>query len=204
MNKKPLLIYLHGLNSAPQSTKAQQVQSYVESNRLDMEYWIPKLPHWPEEVRALLLDKVLPQAHLRPIYILGSSLGGFIGTWLQDHIYRVTEIICPKLVLINPAAQPFELFESYLGPQENLYTGEQWELTMAHVDQLKMMDVKNPLHPKNIFLLVQKGDETLDYRQAIEKYKGCLHIVQDGGSHSFDNFSKVLPDIFSFLADEVI
>ncbi|WP_263080787.1 esterase [Endozoicomonas sp. Mp262] len=204
MNKKPLLIYLHGLNSAPQSTKAQLVKDYIDSNRLDIEYWIPRLPHWPEEIRSLILDTLLPQIHLRPVYIIGSSLGGFLGTWLQDHIYRVTETICPKLVLINPAARPFELFENYLGTQENLYTGERWELTINHVKQLRAMEVKNVLNPKAIFLLAQKGDETIDYRQAVEKYQGCQRMIQEGGSHTFDNFSGVLPDIFSFLADRVI
>lgn len=202
MNSQPLLIYLHGLNSAPQSAKAQQVKDYIQNHALDIECWIPQLSHWPEEIKTLLKDRVQPDANHRPIYIIGSSLGGFLGTWLQQHIYQLTDQrYCPKLVLLNPAAQPFSLIEKYLGMQQNTYTGEIWELTWTHVEQLRTMTISRLADPNAIFLLLQKGDQTLDYRHALKKYRGCRHLIEDGGSHAFENFPRVLPAIFSFFAE---
>ncbi|MDB2384424.1 esterase [Endozoicomonas sp.] len=199
MKKNPLLIYLHGLNSAPQSEKAQRVKNYIEAQSLAVDYWIPKLPHWPKHVRTCLLGRILPEAKQRPILIIGSSLGGFFGTWLQAYLQNHRPKSKPRLVLVNPAAEPFRLFENYLGPQQNTYTSEHWELTMKHVEQLRAMEVKILFHPESRLLLAQTGDETLDYQLAMKKYAGSPHIIQEGGSHAFDHFDTVLPDIFSFL-----
>ena len=194
-----LLVYLHGLNSAPKSAKAQRVKRYIETQPLAIDCLIPKLPHWPEQVRDSLLATVLPEAGKRPVFIIGSSLGGFFGTWLQAYLQKHRPESTPRLVLVNPAAEPFHLFENYLGPQQNTYTGECWELTMSHVEQLRTMEVKTLSHPESRLLVVQTGDETLDYQLAVRKYDGSPSIIQEGGSHAFDHFDAVLPDIFSFL-----
>ena len=199
MNNNPLLVYLHGLNSAPQSEKAQCVQRYINTNALALEAWIPLLPTWPDEVKTLLLDTLLPEATVRPVYMIGSSLGGFFGTWLQAQLHEAFPGRRHPLAVVNPAAQPFELFEQYLGPQQNTYTGEQWELTHEHADQLRTMVVDELSKAEDILLLAQTGDETLDYRQAVARYAGAHHIIEEGGSHAFDHFDRVLPKVFEFL-----
>ncbi len=201
MNNTPLLVYLHGLNSAPQSEKAQSVEHYVHSQRLTVETWMPLLPHWPDEVKALLQENILTVAAQRPILIIGSSLGGFFGTWLQAQLQEAFPDRRHPLVVINPAAQPFDLFEHYLGPQENTYTGEKWELTTAHVRQLRTMAVDHLKKPEDILLLAQTGDETLDYRQAVIRYAGAHHIIEEGGSHAFDHFDRLLPRVFNFCSE---
>ena len=42
-----------------------------------------------------------------------------------------------KTALINPAVRPYEGLRAYLGPQKNLYTGEAYELTTRHLDELQ-------------------------------------------------------------------
>ncbi|MGZ5095484.1 MAG: YqiA/YcfP family alpha/beta fold hydrolase [Burkholderiales bacterium] len=48
---------------------------------------------------------------------------------------------------------------AYLGPQSNPYTGESYELTQAHFDELRSLAVARPSMPDRYFLLVQAGDE---------------------------------------------
>jgi hypothetical protein len=60
-----------------------------------------------------------------------------------------------------------------------------------------MKDKKN-----NYLVMVQTGDEVLDYQQAVEKYQYCRLLVQEGGDHSFIDFDKSLPTIFEFFQFE--
>jgi predicted esterase YcpF (UPF0227 family) len=48
---------------------------------------------------------------------------------------------------------------------------------------------------------VQTGDELLDYRQAVEKYRGARQVVIEGGDHRFRNFSDYVPMILEFAAE---
>ena len=47
--------------------------------------------------------------------------------------------------------------------------------------------------------MVQKGDEVLDYQQAVEKYQYCQLVVQEGGDHSFIDYETMLPKIAVFF-----
>lgn len=47
-------------------------------------------------------------------------------------------------------------------------------------------------------MLVQTGDEMLDYRHAVEKYRGAKQVVIEGGDHGFQNFSDYIPLILEF------
>ena len=195
----PLIVYLHGFNSSPASTKAQQFKQWLEAHPDIAECWIPELPVCPEDVVQLLQSRLLAEVTTRPIHIIGSSMGGFIGTWLQNRLQEVHPENTGKLAIINPAVRPWELFQDYLGTQTNYHTGEQYELTEQNVNQLKPLDVLTLSTPENIMVLLQTGDETLDYRKAVDKYHGCHQIIQEGGTHSFEGFDQMIPEIISFL-----
>ena len=62
--------------------------------------------------------------------LVGSSLGGFYATVMAERLG------C-RAALLNPAVHPHLHFDKYLGPQENLYTGEKFALTHEHVDELR-------------------------------------------------------------------
>ncbi len=47
--------------------------------------------------------------------------------------------------------------------------------------------------------MLQTGDETLDYRLAVEHYQGADVVVEEGGDHSFVNYDQHLPAIMAFL-----
>jgi predicted esterase YcpF (UPF0227 family) len=184
----PVVLYLHGFNSSPDSRKAQQFKSFCES-RSRASVVVPALPPHPAAAMALLRRLV---ADSRPQLLVGSSLGGFYATALA-------EAFGLKAVLVNPAVEPCKhLGEAFIGPQRNLYTGEEWEFTRADAAALLAMTLPALQHPERFLVLLQTADEVLDYRHAVDYYRGAELRVQEGGSHAYDDFAAVLPEICAF------
>jgi predicted esterase YcpF (UPF0227 family) len=124
--------------------------------------------------------------------LVGSSLGGYYATHLAER-YGL------KAALINPAVAPFDsLQKDFLGQHKNMYTGEEYEFTRKHVDFLRTLNVEKIKTPANYLLCVQTGDKVLDYRLATRLYAGSHQVIEEGGSHSFDNFAAILPLILQF------
>lgn len=186
-------LYLHGFLSSPHSQKAQQLMSYYQQHRPSDELVIPALPFEPEMAIQLAEDTLtqLQQRHSQ-VYLIGSSLGGFYATYLAEK-YQL------PAVLVNPAVRPFELFADYLGPNTHFYTGEVHELTMAHIAQLQALNIDPIQQPQNLLLLLQTGDETLDYRQAAQLYRACPSWTEGGGNHSFEQFIERMPTVLEFV-----
>lgn len=204
-NTHPAVLYLHGFNSSPASRKAQQFKLFCETHA-SVRVLVPALPPHPADALSLLRDLMLRE---RPVLLVGSSLGGFYATVLceeerrngqqeaqQEAQYKESSV---RAALVNPAVAPCEhLGEEFLGPQRNLYTGEEWEFTQADVEALRSMTPARIHDPQRYLLLVQTGDEVLDYRLAVAFYRGCTQVVKTGGSHAFDDFAAVLPQIVAF------
>lgn len=192
----PLFIYVHGFNSSPQSMKAQLFLKYMQKHGREDQLMIPELSHWPAEAMSLL--RALVEQHSeRPILLMGSSLGGFYSTWLTEHYDNV------RTVLINPAVRPFELLPDYLGMNENLYSGERYELTELHMQQLLDLNCEVINKPEAYLLMTQTADETLDYREAVDKFSQSIQFVQEGGSHGFEQFENVIPAILAFAEGRI-
>lgn len=187
----PLFIYVHGFNSSPQSMKAQVFLRYMQAQGRQDQVLIPNLSHWPAQAMALLREMVEANTQ-RPIVLLGSSLGGYYSTWLTEHYDNV------RTVLINPSVRPYELLPQYLGMNQNLYSGESYELTATHLQQLLDLRCEEIKKPDAYLLMVQTADETLDYREAVARFSHSPQFVQQGGSHGFEQFEKVIPAILAF------
>lgn len=183
------LIYLHGFNSAPQSHKAQIMLQWFERHQARDTIYVPNLPYDPEEAIGLIEQKV--QSSDNPV-LVGSSLGGYYATYIANK-YQL------KAVLINPAVKAYDLLANYIGENKNYYTGETYCLDDNFPEQLKKFDVDVIARPQDLYVLLQTSDETLDYRQAIEKYAASSMWVEAGGSHSFDCFEKSVSSILNFL-----
>ena len=54
------------------------------------------------------------------------------------------------------------------------------------------------MRPQRYLLLIETGDEVLDYREAVEKYRGARQIVIEGGDHSLQSFPQHIPLILEF------
>lgn len=185
------LVYLHGFNSSPASHKAHQFVDYCQARGL-RDISVPALSPDPAEAIAQVERYIEARGAGSIALLVGSSLGGFYATWLaQRHGI--------KAALINPAVAPGVRLEAeFLGPHRNLYTGEEYRFTHEHAAFLRGLAVRNISRPADFLVLLQTGDEVLDYRDAQRLYAGCQLVVQEGGSHAFDNFSAMLPRILSF------
>jgi predicted esterase YcpF (UPF0227 family) len=53
--------------------------------------------------------------------------------------------------------------------------------------------------PSRYFLLVETGDEVLDYREAVAFYAGACQYVRGGGDHTFTDFDAQIPAILRFV-----
>jgi predicted esterase YcpF (UPF0227 family) len=184
----PTLLYIHGLNSSALSKKATQLTALMQARGLAEQLRVPELHHHPRQAIAQL-DAAIEELG-RPL-LVGSSLGGYYAT----HLARRHGL---KVLLINPAVNPHQLFDGFLGPQENLYTGERWELTLDHVKALAELEVPAPQDPQRTQVWLQTGDETLDYRRAEAFYRACALRIQAGGDHSYQGFAEQLPAVLSF------
>jgi predicted esterase YcpF (UPF0227 family) len=123
--------------------------------------------------------------------LVGSSLGGYYATHLAEK-HRL------KAVLINPAVVAALELERYLGPQTWLYSGEPFDFTRQHIDELAALEVPVLADPSRYWLLAEEGDETLDYRQAVARYAGARQTVLPGGDHSFTCWDDYLDQIIDF------
>lgn len=186
------LLYLHGFTSGPASHKAQALKARVAQRGGATAFVCPQLPHSPRA--AVDLAEHLIAASALPVTLVGSSLGGYYATWLaQRHPDAVRGI-----VLVNPAVVAHLSLHEFIGPQTNLYTGERFDFTSAHVDELRALEVPALAHPERFWLLAEKGDALLDYRQAVAKYHGARQTVLDGGDHSFTRWDEFLDAIAVF------
>jgi len=188
-----MLLYLHGFNSTPQSHKAQELKAALAAAGLAHQYRCPALSHRPSQAIAAA-EREIGAARAggadRPVTLVGSSLGGFYACYLAEkHDLRA--------VLLNPAVFVVRDLAKYLGPQQNLYSGERYELTVEHLLELQALEVPR-IQPSRYLLIVETGDEVLDYREAVARFAGARQIVVPGGDHALRSFTQHLPALFEF------
>jgi predicted esterase YcpF (UPF0227 family) len=186
-----MIVYLHGFNSSPQSGKARYLKRYLDERGRGTQFVCPQLPHRPDLALAVV-EAEMAQQSKEKITLVGSSLGGFYATWLAEK-HKV------RAVLINPAVDPHTSLRAYLGPQQAFHGGEGYELTEEHLRQWQELVVMK-VHPERYLLLVETGDEVLDYRAAVRKYRGAKQVVVQGGDHSLASFPEQIPLILEFAA----
>ena len=184
-----MIIYLHGFISAPASKKARALEAYMQTRNFGDRFVCPALPDSPEAAVHAVEATYARHAARGPTFV-GSSLGGFYATWFAEKYDR-------RAVLINPAIRPDVGLAAYLGPQRNLYTGEAFELTRAHLAGWRAL-VVDRVDPERYLLLLETGDEVLDWREAARKYEGARTVIRDGGDHTMQSFPEHLPRILAF------
>jgi predicted esterase YcpF (UPF0227 family) len=184
-----VILYLHGFNSSPASGKARGLEAALAERGLADQFRCPALHHEPSRAIAQA-EALIASAGDEPVTLVGSSLGGFYATWLAErHDLRA--------VLLNPAVVPMGTLEHFLGWQQNLYTGERYELTPTHIAQMRALSLPS-IDPRRYLLIVETGDEVLDYREALARYAGAETVVVEGGNHTLESYPQQLPRILAF------
>ncbi|TBR38290.1 hypothetical protein CBF23_012355 [Marinomonas agarivorans] len=185
----PKLIYIHGFNSSEQSEKAEKIKQRCEQMGCADVFISPRLP-WEPNQAIHLLSELIEKHLLEGVTLCGSSLGGFYATYLSQK-YTI------KSVLVNPAVGAYNLLEQHLGEQFNPYTQESYVLKQEHMQQLLDLEVTD-IDDALFWLMLQEGDETLDYKKALQKYPTVKTLLESNGSHRFEGFERFIDDVLSF------
>ena len=193
---RKLIIYLHGFCSSPASWKSQLLAEEMARRGLAEHFVCPQLSPVPDEAAASVSRLI--EAADGPVTLIGSSLGGHYANFLAEkHSLNA--------VLINPAVPQGDFLRGavdyldlakFVGEHTNFHSGEAFSFTEAHAAQLKAQ-VSRPT-PGRYWLLLETGDEVLDYRQAQDFYAGCRQTVLEGGDHGFASFAEFVPQIIEF------
>ncbi|HWH46974.1 MAG TPA: YqiA/YcfP family alpha/beta fold hydrolase [Burkholderiales bacterium] len=185
-----MIVYIHGFNSSPASHKANQLRERLAELGRGAEFVCPELPHVPKQAMALL-EREIARMAAHEVTLVGSSLGGFYATSL-------TEKTGARSVLVNPAITPQSGLRAYLGHQKNLHSGEEYVLTEEHLAQLADLQVRKPARLDRYLLMHTTGDELLDWRIAIEHFRGCRQVIVQGSDHGFAEFGDYLDLVLEF------
>ena len=193
---RKLIIYLHGFCSSPASWKSQLLAEEMARRGLAEHFVCPQLSPVPDEAAASVSRLI--EAADGPVTLIGSSLGGHYANFLAEKHGL-------NAVLINPAVPQGDVLRGavdyldlakFVGEHTHFHSGEAFSFTEAHAAQLKAQ-VSRP-SPGRYWLLLETGDEVLDYRQAQDFYAGCRQTVLEGGDHGFASFAEFVPQIIEF------
>jgi predicted esterase YcpF (UPF0227 family) len=192
VTKTTHVLYLHGFRSSPKSTKARQMAQYMATEFPHLTWWCPQLPPSPQAAARLILEGTANWPADR-MAVVGSSLGGFYATWLAARRG------C-KAVLLNPAIDPARDLAKYIGEQTTWHDpAERFFFAPEFVNELRALEVGPMPHPEQIWALIAKGDEVLEWREMTARYPDSPQVVIAGGDHALSNFETYLPQVLEFL-----
>lgn len=185
-----MIVYLHGFNSGAASGKATWLRQHLaDLTVLSPTYPAHRVVEGPQVLRAFIAEARRAYPADRRLLLIGSSLGGFWARHLAPELRA-------GMVLINPAIHPETDLLAVVGPQVNEATGERYTLTEAEVRALA--SCKHPACDPGVptLVLLDQGDDLLDWREAEAYYRGCGRtLAYPGGSHRFEHLPESLADI---------
>ena len=186
MNKRDLILYVHGWNSHANARKAQLIEHELKNHEI-FDTASLTLKNYPKEAIKQLTEFILEKQSKYNVHLVGSSLGGYYSVFLAETLNL-------KAAMINPAVWAYKIFENDRGDVENLNTGEKYFIDQAWIDSLEDIFIENPT-PDRYLVLLQTGDETLDYKYAEKYFSEARIVIDEGGSHSFDGLEQKIPQI---------
>ena len=182
-----MIIYIHGFGSSGQGGKATVLRALMPN------LIAPSLSIIPDLAISTLCELIEACLKHEPVSLIGSSLGGYYSLYLS-HKYNI------PTVLINPAMYPYSTLERALGFAPNYYDLSNFEWREMHLNKLKEYEIET-INPDNVLLLLQKGDELLDYREAVARLPLSKQIVEEDGNHSFVGIERYVETIEEFFRD---
>ncbi|SSY80492.1 YqiA/YcfP family alpha/beta fold hydrolase [Alysiella crassa] len=78
-----------------------------------------------------------------------------------------------------------------------------WQMTMGDLRWFAQRKPQTIRQPENVLVLLETGDELLDYREAADYYRSCHVAITQGGDHRMTGFAEKLPQIFEFIVDSI-
>ena len=181
-----MILFVHGFGSCGWGAKSLLLRRHFGIARL----LAPDLPFYPQAAIAHLRALIARY----PVHaLIGSSLGGFYATCVN------AEVRLPS-ILINPVVAPHRLLADYIGPQRRWCDDALFDVGADHLETLRALQRDRLADDEDYLVLLQRGDEVLDYRDAAAYYRTKDVVEEAGGSHRFDGLTAHLPRIDAWLA----
>ena len=184
------ILYFHGFASSSNSNKAKVLKNYISKNYKNVEIIIPDLDNNFKLAVSQIHNLIESARH--PIVFIGSSLGGYYASYFSSKLKT-------KSVLINPAIPPLKDFEMYLGENENYSTGEKFMITPEDIIYIRKMSYKKYANTENTYVLLESGDEVLNYKETAKYFSSSYLDIIYGGSHSYESLDEKLKNIVNFI-----
>jgi predicted esterase YcpF (UPF0227 family) len=184
------ILYFHGFKSSSDSGKAQDFKKFIENKTSQTKIIIPDLEDDFKKAHKqieTLIDKNSPN-----ILYMGSSLGGYYALYFA-------QLNKAKSVLINPAIAPLNDFEIHLGKNENYATGNKFTISKDDISYIRSLHHKKILEPKNNLILLESGDEILNYSESTSYFRGSYIDIFYGGNHSYTSIKEKFTKIKGFF-----
>ncbi len=181
-----MVLYIHGFGSSGLANKATILKKYFGEENV----FAPSLSHIPKLAIDTLEQFVKICKKRDDVFLIGASLGGYYASYLSSK-YNL------KAVLINPAIKPYEVLSKAVPQGINYYDNSNFDFRQEYLDELQ--EFKHLPNISKILLLLQKGDELLDYREALEFLNGSTTLLESDGNHNYLDFEAKLDFIKYFL-----
>ena len=178
--ERPVIVYLHGFNSSPQSHKAKVLGDYLAQRGLALELRLPGIA--AARRRGDSRDRGEPAARRASASSAPRSAASTPPTWPRSSGARA--------VLINPAIDPHVGLRAYLGPQKNLYTGEPYELTEAHLQRVGEARRCRGSRRSATCCSWRRVTRCSTTARPSTRYAGAEQVVVQGGDHSLQSFPR--------------
>lgn len=129
-----------------------------------------------------------------PLVMMGTSLGGFWARRLGDDWGK-------PWIALNPAIQPSQSLQRYIGTHTRFDTGRPFIWTAA--DCASYVDYEQqPIQPRIPGrLILAADDEVLDYRATLATAGAARVLVLPSGGHQLHNTGDYSSLIHAFLTD---
>ena len=190
-----LIVYLHGFSSGAGSAKADFFRTALAPVPVEVPDYPSHRPHAAVRAIGCGLDTARRRHGAQRLTLIGSSLGGYYAQYLGAHL-EVVE----RVVLINPALQPQQTLAPFVGRNTNMVSGAAFQFSHSDFEALADYELAPERNPAPTLVLLDAGDEVIDYRFAAERYSPCGHVtVYPGGSHRFEHLQQAAAEISKFL-----
>ena len=181
-----MLIYIHGFASSANSNKVRLLKKRFP-NMIAFDLNVS-----PKEAISQLDFFISKHLDKENITLIGSSLGGFYAMYFSQK-YAL------KVILINPSIYPEKTLVCYKDKQVTNYSkeNETFIFKAEYIEELKIFKTVNVDHSK-VLLLLQKGDQTIDYKEALGFLPNAMSVVESAGTHQFENIEHYFDKIDFF------
>jgi len=169
-------LYIHGFGGNGRGVKASLFREFFGEKIIS-----PSLSTIPDLAIDTLEQLIVRLRQTDEVTLIGSSLGGYYAIYLAEKY----------------AIYPYETLQRVIGESFSYYDLSSFEWNERHIAMLKNYDT-HTVSPDNYLVLLQTGDELLDYTQAAQKFENSTVVVEEGGNHSFEQIETKFSMIESF------